>query len=74
MVRRDGLVLLVIILIQVVIWEKRVRLTKKTRPGVFSHSNPDPGWGVRSASLAIFFLDLGLGEDLHLGTPRREQA
>ena len=23
--------------------EKRVRLTKKTRPGVFSHYNPDPG-------------------------------
>ena len=22
---------------------KRVRLTRKTRPGVFSHSNPDPG-------------------------------
>ena len=22
---------------------KRVRLTKKTRPGVFSHYNPDPG-------------------------------
>ena len=74
---------------------KRVRLTKKTRPGASSHVIPDPGhptprrWkrlrspssegvGVRSASLAIFFLDLGLGEVLHLGTPgtclRREQA
>ena len=58
---------------------KRVRLTKKTRPAVFSQSNPDPGhptprrwkrlrplppkeWGVMSASLAIFFLDLGSGE------------
>ena len=58
---------------------KRVRLTRKTRPGVSSHSNPDPGhptprrWkrlrspssereGVRWASLAIFFLALGLGD------------
>ena len=60
---------------------KRVRLTRKTRPGVFSHHNPGPGhptprrWkrlrslssegvGVRWASLAIFFLALGLGEVL----------
>ena len=26
---------------------------------------PPKEWGVRSASLAIFFLDLGLGEVLH---------
>ena len=35
-------------------------------------------WGVRWASLAIFFLALGLGDFLHLRTPgtclRREQA
>ena len=58
---------------------KRVRLTRKIRPGVSSHSLPDPGhptprrWkrlrppegvGVRWACLAIFFLDLGLGEVL----------
>ena len=61
---------------------KRVRLTRKTRPGASSHVRPDPGhptprrwkrlrslpppkeWGVRWASLAIFFLDLGLGEVL----------
>ena len=58
---------------------KRVRLTRKTRPGVSSHSIPDPGhptlrrWKrlrllplkereVRWACLAIFFLDLELGE------------
>ena len=58
---------------------KRVRLTRKTRPGVSSHVAPDPGhptlrrWKrllpppsegevVRWACLAIFFLDLGLGE------------
>ena len=54
---------------------KRVRLTKKTRPGVFSHCNPDPvqsgkdcaplppkEWEVRPACLAIFFLDLGLDD------------
>ena len=58
---------------------KRVRLTKKTRPGASSCSNPDPGhptprrwkrlrplppkeWRVWWASLAIFFLALGLGE------------
>ena len=59
---------------------KRVRLTRKTRPGVSVHSIPDPGhptprrwkrlrpplppkeWEVRWASLAIFFLALGLGE------------
>ena len=39
---------------------------------------PPMEWGVRSASLAIFFLDLGLGEVLHLETPgtctRRLQA
>ena len=62
---------------------KRVWLTKKTRPSVSSHVNPDPGhpnaeemekiappfppkeWGVRLASLAIFFLDLGLGDFCH---------
>ena len=74
---------------------KRVRLTRKTRPGASSDIIPDPGqrrgggkdcaplppkeWGVRWASLAIFFLALGLGVFfLHLGTPgtclRREQA
>ena len=74
---------------------KRVRLTRKTRPGASSYVIPDPGhptprrwkrlrslppkeWGVRSASLAIFFLDVGLAEVLHLGTPgtcsRRPQA
>ena len=74
---------------------KRVRLTKKTRPGAFSHDIPDPGhptprrWkrlrplppkerGVRWACLAIFFLDLGLGEVFALGMPgtclRRGQA
>ena len=36
-------VLLDILLIQVAVGGKRVRLTKKTRPGVFSLSNPDPG-------------------------------
>ena len=64
-----------------VMWEKRVRLTKKTRPGATSHVIPDQilgtqrqgdgqdcaplapkEWRVRLASLAIFFLDLGLGE------------
>ena len=39
----NGLLLLVFILIPVVILVKRVRLTRKTRPGVFSQSNPDPG-------------------------------
>ena len=64
---------------------ERVRFTKKTRPGVSSHSNPDPGhptprrWKrlrppssgeeVRWACLAIFFLALGLGEVFALGTP-----
>ena len=64
---------------------KRVPLTRKTRPGASSHYNPDPGhptprrWkrlrlppkerGVRWASLAIFFLALGWGDILHLGTP-----
>ena len=61
-------------------WGKRVRLTRKTRPGATSDFIPDPGhptprrckrlrpplppkeWGVRWASLAIFFLALGLGE------------
>ena len=57
---------------------KRVRLTRKTRPSASSHVIPDQGhptprrWKrmpflritgeVRWASLAIFFLDLGLGE------------
>ena len=39
---------------------------------------PPKEWRVRSASLAIFFLDLGLGEVLHQATPgtcfRRQQA
>ena len=69
----------------------RVRLTRKSRPGVGAqvtgHGGPDPehptprrwkrlrppsseGVGrVRWASLAIFFLDSGLGDFLHLGTP-----
>ena len=43
-VLKDRLLLLVFLLKQVVIWVKgSVRLTKTTRPGVFSHSNPDPG-------------------------------
>ena len=58
---------------------KRVRLTRKTRPGATSHVIPDPGQsnaeemeksaspssegvGGEWACLAIFFLDLGLGE------------
>ena len=57
---------------------KRVRLTKKTRPGVFftwqsgsiqrrGDGNdcaplPPKEWGVRWACFAIFFLALGLGE------------
>ena len=40
---KDSLLLLVFFLKQVVIWVNGVRLTKKTRPGVISHSNPDPG-------------------------------
>ena len=64
---------------QVVIWVKRVPLSRKTRPGASSDVIPDPGhptpkrWkklrspsservGVRWASLAIFFLALGLGD------------
>ena len=39
---------------------------------------PPKEWGVRPACLAIFFLDLGLGEVFALGTPgtclRRERA
>ena len=38
-----SLVLLEIILILVGTLGKRVRLTKKTRPGISSHDNPDPG-------------------------------
>ena len=63
----------------------RVRLTKKTRPGVSSRSNPDPGHpkpsvgeGGGEANLAIFLLTLGLGDVLHLWTPgtctRRQQS
>ena len=41
-------------------------------------SLPPKEWGVRWASLVIFFLALGLGDFLHLGTPgtclRRERA
>ena len=83
---RGSFLLVVFILIPVVNFGKRVRLTRKTRPGVSLHSilDPDLGhptprrWkrlrpplppnsgggreGVRWASLAIFFLDLGLGE------------
>ena len=58
---------------------KRVRPTKKTRPDASSHVIPRRGdgkdcappplppkeWGVRRACLAIFFLDLGLGDFLH---------
>ena len=36
-------------------------LLGESGPGVYSHIIP-PEWGVRWASLAIFFLDLGLGE------------
>ena len=65
---------------------KRVRLTRKTRPGVSSHSIPNLGHptpsrgdgedcaplppkekGWRWACLAIFFLDLGLGDCLLWG-------
>ena len=62
---------------------KRVRPTKKTRPDASSHVIPRRGdgkdcapppsplppkeWGVRRACLAIFFLDLGLGDFLHRG-------
>ena len=64
---------------------KRVRLTRKTRPGAFSFVHPDPGhptprrrksflhplppkeWGARWASLAVFFLALGLDEVCNQG-------
>ena len=40
---RGSLLLLVIFQMQAEMWVKRVRLTRKTRPGVSSHSIPDPG-------------------------------
>ena len=40
---KGRLLLLVILQMQVVMCVKSVRLTRKTRPHVSSHSNPDPG-------------------------------
>ena len=40
---KDILLLLIISRMLVVLWDKRVRLTRKTRPGVSLHSIPDQG-------------------------------
>ena len=42
-VARDSLLLLVVSWMTVVRVGKRLRLTRKTRPGAFSHVIPDPG-------------------------------
>ena len=81
-----GLLVTALLLLEIVVRIRgvRVRLTRKSRPGVGAqvtgHGGPDPGilrrgdgkdcalplppkeWGARWASLALFFLDSGLGE------------
>ena len=75
MVVKDSSLLLVISRMQVVLWARGSHFTpdpghpiQRRGDGKDCAPLPPKERGVRWASLAIFFLALGLGDYLHLGT------